>query len=81
MLRLVELALFLTPFAVFAAWRFLALEGGPPVRVVLGAACVLAVLAGALIWLSREDALPPGVGYEPPRLQDGKVVSAHGAPR
>jgi len=67
MLRLVELALFLAPFAVFVAWRFLALEGGPPVRVVIGAACVLAV--------------PPGVGYEPPRLQDGKVISAHGAPR
>jgi hypothetical protein len=81
MLRLVELALFLAPFAVFVAWRFLALEGGPPVRVVIGAACVLAVLAGALIWLSRDDALPPGVGYEPPRLQDGKVISAHGAPR
>ena len=60
MLRLVELALFLAPFVVFAVWRFMAIEGGPPVRVVVGAACVLAVLAGALIWLSQEDALPPG---------------------
>ena len=81
MLRLVELALFLAPFVVFAVWRFMALEGGPPVGVVVGAACVLAVLAAALIWLSQEDALPPGVSYEPPRLQDGKVISAHGAPR
>ncbi|HME24288.1 MAG TPA: DUF6111 family protein [Acetobacteraceae bacterium] len=81
MLRLVELALFLAPFVVFAVWRFMALEGGPPVRVVVGAAFVLALLAGALIWLSQEDALPPGVSYEPPRLQDGKVISAHGAPR
>jgi hypothetical protein len=81
MLRLVELLLFFAPFVVFAIWRFMAIEGGPPVRVVVGAACVLALLAGALIWLSQEDALPPGVSYQPPRLQDGKVISAHGAPR
>ena len=36
MLRLVELALFLAPFAFFAAWRFMALEGGPPVKLVIG---------------------------------------------
>jgi hypothetical protein len=48
---------------------------------VVGAACVLALLAGALIWLSHEDALPPGAAYEPARLQDGKIVSGHAAPR
>ena len=63
MLRLVELALFLAPFLFFAVWRFMALEGGPPVRLVVGAACVLALLAGALIWLSHGDALPPGAAY------------------
>ena len=80
MLRLVELALFLAPFAVFAVWRFMAMEGGPPVRFVVGAACLLAVLAGALIWLSQEDALPPGASYEPARLENGKVVAGHAAP-
>lgn len=81
MLRLVELALFLTPFAVFVVWRFLAFEGGPSVRVVVGLACVLAVLAGALIWLSRDDSLPPGASYEPARLQDGRIIAGHAAPR
>jgi hypothetical protein len=81
MLRLVELALFLAPFVVFAVWRFAAMEGGPSVRVVVGAACVLALLAGSLIWLSRDDALPPGVSYEPARLEDGKVISGRAAPR
>ena len=81
MLRLVELALFLAPFAVFVAWRFLAFEGGPPARVVVGVACVLALLAGALIWLSQEDALPPGTRYAPAQFQDGKVVAGHGVPR
>ena len=81
MLRLVELALFLAPFVVFAVWRFMAVEGGPSVSVVVASACVLAVLAGALVWLSQENALPPGAGYEPARLEDGKIVSGHAAPR
>jgi Family of unknown function (DUF6111) len=81
MLRLVELALFLTPFVVFAVWRFMAIEGGPSARVVIGVACLVAALAAALLWLSREDALPPGAGYEPARLQDGRVIAGHAAPR
>ena len=81
MLRLVELALFLTPFVVFAAWRFLAMEGGPSVRVVVGAACVLALLAGVLIWLSQEDTVPAGANYAPARFQNGKVVSGEAEPR
>ncbi|MGC1411163.1 MAG: DUF6111 family protein [Acetobacteraceae bacterium] len=79
MLRLVELALFLTPFVAFVLWRFVAFDGGASVSVVLGAACVLAVLAGLLIWLSQEDALPPGARYEPARLQDGRIISGHAA--
>ena len=79
MLRFVELALFLAPFAVFAIWRFTAKERGPSVHIIVGAACVLAVLAGVLVWLSQEDSLPPGASYEPPRLQDGKVIAGHAA--
>ena len=81
MLRLVEVALFLAPFVAFAVWRFMAIEGGPPVSLVVGVACILALLASMLLWLSREDALPPGVNYEPARLEDGKIVSGHAAPR
>jgi uncharacterized protein DUF6111 len=81
MLRLVELALFLAPFALFAAWRFMALEGGPPAKLVIGAACVLVLLACVLIWLSQDEALPPGADYQPARLEDGRVVSGHPAPQ
>jgi hypothetical protein len=80
MLRLVEMALFVAPFAVFAVWRLVAVDG-PSTRVLLTAACVLAALAGALIWLSQDEALPPGSTYVPARLQDGKVVAGHAAPQ
>jgi Family of unknown function (DUF6111) len=80
MLRLVEMALFVAPFAVFAIWRLVAVDG-PSIRLLLTAACLLAALAGVLIWLSQDEALPPGSTYVPARLQDGKVVAGHAAPQ
>ena len=78
MLRFAELALFIAPFAGFLAWRLLAVEGGPPLWLVIGAACVLLVLAGALFWLRQEESLP-GTVYVPAQMQDGRIVPAHSA--
>jgi hypothetical protein len=81
MLRFVELALFLSPFVFFAIWRAVGTDGGPSMRLVVAAACVLALLAGTLVWLSLHQALPPGTAYAPARLEDGRIVAGHGAPR
>jgi hypothetical protein len=81
MLRLVELALFLSPFVFFAIWRAAGTDGGPSVRVVAAAACVLLLLAGVLVWLSQDDVLPAGTAYAPARLENGRIVAGHGAPR
>ncbi len=81
MLRLVELALFLAPFAIFIVWRLVGTKGPPSVSMIVAVACVLAVLAGALIWLSRDEALAPGSVYEPARLEEGKVISGHAVPQ
>ena len=81
MLRLVELALFLTPFAAFFVWRFLAMGGAPSLSLVVGTACVVAVLVGVLLWLSEDRALPPGTAYAPARFENGRVVAGHGVPQ
>lgn len=81
MLRLVELALFLTPIAAFLAWRIAAAERGPSPRIVLGFGCLLLLLTGALIWLSEDRALPPGATYAPARMQDGRIIAGHAAPQ
>jgi len=75
MLRLAELALFLTPFVVFAVWRFMATESGPSPRLLIGAVCLLVMLAALLVWLRQEQSLPPGADYAPARLENGHVVS------
>jgi hypothetical protein len=81
MLRLAEIATFLAPFVVFAAWRFSAMEGGPPAWMVAVAAGVLVVLLGSLVWLSQERTLPPSTQYEPAHLRDGQVTAGHAVPR
>jgi hypothetical protein len=80
MLRLVELALFLAPIALFVAWRMV-LPRGPSRTALFAFVGVLAALAGLLVWLSHDNALPPGTEYVPPHLENGVVVPAHGAPR
>ena len=79
MLRLVEILLFLSPFAAFALWRVLAPVGGPSPRVLAIAAGVLVLLLGALLWYRAEDALPPGSTYVPPTFEDGRIVPGHAA--
>ncbi len=81
MLRLVELALFLAPFAAFGVWRVFALERGPSIRLVIATAGVVILLIGTMIWLSQEAALPPGTVYAPAQLQNGRVIPGHAAPQ
>ncbi len=80
-MRFVEIALFLAPFVIFAAWRMTAPAGGPSPRLVAAAAALLALLLVALLWFHREGALPPDTTYVPPTLHDGRIVPGHGAPR
>jgi hypothetical protein len=81
MLRAVEIALVLAPFVAFVLWRVLAPVGGPSPRVLAAAACALAVLAGALIWLRQQDSLPATEAYVPARLEGGQIVPGHGTER
>jgi Family of unknown function (DUF6111) len=80
-MRFVEIALFIAPFVIFAAWRMTTPTAGPSTRVVAASAAVLVVLLAALLWLHREGSLPSGTAYVPATLQDGRIVPAHGVPQ
>ena len=80
-MRFVEIALFLAPFVVFAAWRMATPVGRPSPRAVATSAALLALLFAALLWLHQKGAVPPNAAYVPATLQDGRIVPAHGAPR
>jgi hypothetical protein len=77
MLRLSELALFLSPLLLFFVWRFAVARGIPSPAVVAVAAGALLALLGGLLWFSTNRALPPGAAYVPAQLQDGRIVPGH----
>jgi hypothetical protein len=66
---------------MFILWRLTAASGGPSWPVLIGAACVLALLAAMLVWLHQERALPAGTAYVPAELQDGRIVPGRAGPR
>jgi len=77
MIGLLEVALFLAPFAGFALWR-LAGPVLPPIMlwVAIG---VVAILAGTAAWHMREARFAKGVAYVPPHIENGRIVPAHAA--
>lgn len=78
-MRFVEIALFLAPLVIFAAWRMTNPLGRPSPLLVAASAALVALLCVTLLWLHGQGALPPGTAYVPATLQDGRVVPAHGA--
>lgn len=80
MTRLIEIILFCTPFAGFAAWRFLAPSERPPTWLLAGAAGFVVLLFASLFWLRSMDASDAVRVYVPAQLQGDRVVPGHAAP-
>jgi hypothetical protein len=72
--RFAEIALLALPFVVFLAWRLMAPSAGPPRVLVIGVTGAVAAMAVLLLVLWYQDASPPGAGYVPARLEDGRIV-------
>ncbi len=68
MIRILEIALLLAPFALFAAWRIWAPDTEIGGRHLTVAAIALAVCFGLLAYLRMEDAEPPNAAYVPAHL-------------
>ena len=81
MLRISELALFASPFLLFAVWRLAAVYGLPSGTAVVVAAGALLVMLGTLLWFGEDRALPPGAAYVPARVEHGRIVPGHAAGR
>lgn len=79
MIGLLEIALFLAPFILFAVWRLAAPLLSP--IMVWSAIGAVAILAGTAGWYMRETRHPKGVIYVPPHIEDGRIVPGHAAER
>jgi hypothetical protein len=77
-MRWAELALFLSPFLLYGAWRLAAARAQP--ALVWGAAALIALLAVGTVWLGLARRLDPGETYVPARIEGGRIVPGHGVP-
>ncbi len=79
MIGLVEIVLFLLPFALFAMWRVLAPHASR--LAVAGALLAMLVLATSAVTLYRRAHMEAHQRYIPATtLPDGRVVPGHAAP-
>ena len=79
-MRFAEIALLALPFVVFVAWRLLAPTAGPPRLLVIAVSATVLIMAGLLLGFWYEEAEPPGTGYVPAQLQDGRIVPGRVVP-
>jgi hypothetical protein len=78
-MRWAELALFLVPFALYAAWRLAAAVARP--ALVWAALAIALVLAAGTVVFGLTWQLGPREAYVPARIEDGRIIPGHGVPR
>ena len=76
-MRFLEIGLLALPFVVFALWRILSPNAGPPKVLVVGLVAGVLPMGVLLLVLRYEDAAPPDAVYVPPRLENGRVVPGY----
>ncbi len=72
-MRLGEILLFLTPFALYLLWRVAALRA--PVLMVWVAGGAVALIAAAIWWYGLQRSLPHGAPYAPAQMQGGRIIA------
>jgi hypothetical protein len=72
--RIIEIVLFLAPFAVFALWRLYFRTRILPIWFVVGLGCMVLVILGGLLWTRHEVAGDAQQRYRPAFQQDGRIV-------
>ena len=78
---LIELFLFLAPFAAYALWRRLNPSLEPsPMAVWLALAGVGFAMAAA-VWYGLSVSMEPGSVYVPAHMEDGRIVPGRAEPR
>jgi hypothetical protein len=81
MLRLVEVALFLSPFAAFLAWRLLASSRIASRNVIGMALAALVAVSAALVWFGLDRRLASDGDYVPAEWTGGRIIPGHSAPK
>jgi hypothetical protein len=72
--RLIEIVLFLAPFAALFIWRRYFRSAALPFRLLLILAGLVLTLLAGLVWTRQQAAGDAGERYAPATMEDGRVI-------
>ncbi len=72
--RIIEIVLFLAPFAAFALWRLYFRTRVLPLWFIVGLGCGVLAMLGGLLWTRHQVAGDAKERYRPAILQEGRIV-------
>ena len=78
---LVELLLFLAPFAAYGLWRKLNPHHEPSTVLLVLAGIGVALMIAGGFWFGLSRSMPPGVTYVPAHLEGERIEPGHAEPR
>ena len=77
----IEVLLFILPFALYALWRKLNPDAAPNQRLLLMALIGIAFAMGGAVYYGLSRRMQGDVVYVPPRWDGGRVEPGHAEPR
>ncbi|MBR0673987.1 hypothetical protein [Neoroseomonas soli] len=78
---LVELLLFLAPFAAYGLWRKLNPHHEPSTVVLVLAGLGVALMLAGAVWFGLSRSMKPGTAYVPAHLEGEHIEPGHPEPR
>jgi Family of unknown function (DUF6111) len=77
MLRLIDVAVFCAPFAVYLLWLRFSQQSGPSPAMLALTLAGLALLGAGLVYFGLEQRLAPNASYVPAQVVNGQIVAGH----
>ncbi len=81
MAYLVEILLFLLPFAAYGLWRRMNPGTQPSTILLVLAGCGVLLMLGGAFWYGTSRSMPRGTAYVPAQLDGDRIEPGHAEPR
>jgi hypothetical protein len=78
---LIELLLFLVPFAAYGLWRRAHPATEPSTILLALAGLGVVLMLGGAVWYGLSRSMQPGVAYVPAHLEGARIEPGHAEPR
>ena len=77
---LIEILLFLLPFAAYGLWRRMNPDAEPSTILLALASLGIALMLGGAFWYGLSRSMAPHVDYVPAQIEGGRIAPGHAEP-